>query len=408
VETATQLRHNRDFVLIWFGQLTSEFGTGLTKLAVLLFVYASTHSTAATTAAFIAETAPWALLSPWSGALADRVDRRTLLIGSDLLRAVLLLPLLFDTDLPVLLAVLTAQAAVGTVFRPAYTAFLPAVVPAGQLAAANGFSSSSGSVLSLAAPAIGAVLFAHFGFTLIVLIDAATYLVSVLTLVLLRVRPAPLPEHSGATVREDLAIALGAIRRTPALRLLFAVMLCFGLMESLLSPLFVPFLQGTLHATATQIGFAGSAQAFGSIAGGVLVMVIARRVGPTRMLVVGSMGAALTIGAFGLSPTFLFAAVSLGASGLPGMLCQVGATTLLQTEVPDALRGRVTGGFHSMFGFITLLAAAVPAFVSGLIGVRAVVLLGSAFGFAAAAMALSAYRGLLPEDRAPHVTASVA
>lgn len=403
------LRRNRDFVLLWHGQLTSEFGSGLLKLAVLLHVYASTRSTVATTAAFVAETAPWALLSPWSGALADRVNRRSLLIGSDVLRALVLLPLLFVTSLPVILVVLCAQAAVGTVFRPAYNAFLPAVVPVPQLAAANGFSSSTGSVLGLVSPAVGAALFAAFGFTLIVAIDAATFLLSVATILCLRARPRPMPPRPRTSTRADLAVAVREVRETPVLRLLFASMICFAMMEALIAPLFVPFLQGTLHASATQIGFAASAQAFGTIAGGLIVVSVSRRLGATRMFVLGAVGAAVVLVVFGLSPTYLVAVIAFGASGLPAMLTQVGSTTLLQTVVHDELRGRVNGGFNSMFGFTTLLAAVVPAFASGVIGVRAVVLIGAAFGVAAAAMAVSGYHRLLPDEvpAAPPETVSV-
>lgn len=366
MEPAQPLRRNRDFVLLWLGQLTSEFGTGLLKLAVLLHVYESTRSTVATTATFVAETAPWALVSPWAGALADRANRWVLLVGSDAVRAVILVPLLFDTRLPVLLTVLFAQAAVGTVFRPAYNAFLPAVVPAAQLGTANGFSSSTGSALGLVAPALGAALFATFGFTLIVGIDIVTFLVSIVTLLCVRARPAPREVQPRTTTRQDLVVAFHAVRAVPLLRLLFAAMLCFGLVEALISPLFVPFLQGTLHASATQVGFAASAQSFGTIGAGFIVVAVASRLGATRMFVVGAAGVAVVIVVFGLAPTYPIAVVAYAASGIPSMLTHVGSTTLLQTAVPDELRGRVNGGFNSMFGFTTLLAAAIPAFVSGL------------------------------------------
>jgi MFS family permease len=176
-------------------------------------------------------------------------------------------------------------------------------------------------------------------------------------------------------------------------------MMCFGLVEATISPLFVPFLQGTLHATATQIGLAASAQSFTLLGAGLAVVAVANRLGATRMFVIGASGAAVTFVVFGLAPTYLVAVVAYAASGLPSLLANVGATTLLQTAVPDELRGRVNGGFHAMFGVITLVAAVIPAFVSGLIGVRAVVLIGVAFGLAGAAVAVSGYQRLPQDDQ---------
>jgi MFS family permease len=176
-------------------------------------------------------------------------------------------------------------------------------------------------------------------------------------------------------------------------------MICFGMVEALVSPLFVPFLQGTLHASATQIGFAASAQSFGTIGAGLFVVAIASRLGPTRMFVVGAACGSVVILVFGLAPTYTVAVIAYAATGIPSMLTHVGSTTLLQTAVPDELRGRVNGGFNSMFGFTTLLAAAIPAFVSGLVGVRAVVLLGAAFGLVGAGIAVTGHRRLLPDER---------
>ena len=392
------LWRNRSFGLLWIGQLTSEFGTGLLRLAVLLHVYASTGSTAATTAAFVAETAPFALLSPWAGALADRVDRRRLLIGADLVRAVLLLPLLVETNLVVLLTVLAAQAAVGAVFRPAYGAFVPTVVPATQLATGNAFSAGTASALNLVAPTVGAALYAGFGFTPLVVIDAVTFLVSVVTLLCLSSHVTARATRPRVSLREDLAVAVQLIRTTPVLRLLFATMLCFAMVESTLGPLYVPYLQGTLDATTTEVGFALSAQSLGSLLGGLVVVAVARWLGAARMFVLGAVAASVLISVFAMAPSYGVAIAALAVMGIPGLFTNVGSMTLMQTRVPDEVRGRVIGGFYAMFGVATLVGAALPGFASGLLGVRAVVMIGAAFAVAAAVMAWSGRHQLQAKD----------
>jgi Na+/melibiose symporter-like transporter len=75
-------------------------------------------------------------------------------------------------------------------------------------------------------------------------------------------------------------------------------MMCFGLVEATISPLFVPFLQGTLHATATQIGLAASAQSFTLLGAGLAVVAVANRLGATRMFVIGAAGAAVAVSGY--------------------------------------------------------------------------------------------------------------
>jgi MFS family permease len=396
----TRLWRNRGFLLLWSGQLTSQFGTGLLRLAVLLHVFTSTRSTTATTAAFLAETAPGAFLSPWAGALADRLDRRTLLVAADIARALLLLPLLVDTSLGVLLAVLAIQAAVGSVFQPAYGAFVPSVVPPEQLATGNALFTSSGAALSVVAPSIGAALYAGFGFRFIVALDSVTFLASAVTLVLLArwVSDVPVERAARVGLRAELAVATKFIRTTPLLRLLFVVMMAFGVAEALMSPLLVPFLEGTLQATAPQVGVAFTVMSIGSVVGGILMVTVSKWLGATRMFVVGTIGASLAIVAFAMAPSYAVALVIGGVLSVPTQFTSVGSMTLMQIYVPNEIRGRVLGGFSAVFGAVTLVSAAVPAFASTAIGVRGVMLIGAAAACLAAVLSVAGYRGLRTDE----------
>jgi MFS family permease len=386
------LWRNRPFLLFTAGQTTSEAGSFLLMLAVLLHVYAATQSTRVTTVAFLAEMAPMVVLSSLAGVIADRLDRRRILIVADLCRAVLLLPLLVTTRIDLLIIALAGQSAVGAVFRPAYRAFVPSLVPNSQLAGANGVTSSTMAVLTLGCPALGAALFAAFGFNLLVVIDAATFLVSVATLWF--VRPAyavPAQRSEPTTVRADLVAGLRLLAGVPVFRLLVATGLLLSLFQGFLGPLIVPFFEGVLHATPTQVGFVASAQGASMLATGMLMSARGHRFRPGVLYVVGCWGFALIGLALALSPSYLFALATILLLGAPQVLFSVGEMTLLQTNVPDHLLGRAMGVFESALGVATVVGATAPAFATGLLGIRGVVVAGAGMCCVAAVVAAAGY-----------------
>lgn len=386
------LWRNRTFALFTAGQMTSDGGSFLLMLAVLLHVYAATHSTRVTTLTFLAETAPPVVLSPWAGVVADRVDRRRILLAADLARAALLLPLLVTSSISVLIGALAVQACVGAVFRPAYRAFVPSLVAQPQLASANAVTSSTMAVLALGCPPLGAALFAAYGFGLVVVLDAATFLVSVATLVF--VRPAyavPRQRSETASVRADLVAGARLLAQIPAFRLLVSTGLCFALLQAFISPLIVPFFEGVLRATPTQVGFVATAQGASTLVTGMVLSARGNKMNPALLYVVGACGVSVTAVALALSPSYLFAIVALFVLGVPSVLLGVGESTLLQTNVPDHALGRAMGMFEGVLGLATVAGAAAPAFATGLLGVRGVVLTGCALSIVAAVVAIAGY-----------------
>jgi MFS family permease len=386
------LRRNRPFVLFTAGQMTSEAGSFLLMLAVLLQVYGATHSTRVTTVAFLAEQAPALVLSSYAGVVADRSDRRLILIVSDAVRALLLVPLLVTSSTGAVIAVVAGLSAVGAVFRPTARAFVPSLVPPAKLTSANGVTSSTEALLSLACPAIGAALFAAFGFSSVVAVDVATFAVSIATLLL--VRPAygvPAQRSAGTSIRSELVAGIRLLAGTPTFRLLLTTGLFLGLFQACITPLIVPFFEGVLHASAAEVGLVVTAQGIGTLVTGLVVSARGERYRASRMFVIGGWGLGLLGVVLALSPSYAFALVLVLLLGVPQVLFQVGEMTLLQTAVPQQLLGRAMGIFEAAIAVATVAGAAVPAFLTGALGVRGVVLTGALTGTGAAVVATLGY-----------------
>ena len=186
----------RGFALLWLAGLVSQLGDWALFIALPFWVYERTGSVPATGVTLALYNVPRLLLSPVAGVLVDRCDRRRTLITADLCSAALLLPLLLASSpvgvpvLPVVYAVVFAQACVVHVVGPASGALVPLVVAAPQLVAANALTTLTGGVARLAGPSLGGALLGLAGFEAVVVVDAASFLVSAALVALVAVRPA--------------------------------------------------------------------------------------------------------------------------------------------------------------------------------------------------------------------------
>jgi len=216
------LRHNRDFVLLQIGLLLSTTGNQAASVAYPLIVLAVTHSPALAGVVGFARVVPAVLFAPLAGVLADRIDRKLLMILSDSTRAVavgsiaaaLWLDVLPFWQIPLVAFV---EGAVTTVFNPAATGMLRSIVPVEQLPSAVATQQARSSVARLAGPPAGGGLYA-INHALPFLADALSYAFSTLAVSLLRTPSYVEPNPDRRRLREDLAEGWRFLWRQPFLR----------------------------------------------------------------------------------------------------------------------------------------------------------------------------------------------
>ena len=175
------LRGNVDFRRLWAGNVVSLLGDWFNTIALYTLVSRLTGSPFALGAVFVFKMLPWALASPLAGILVDRYNRRRLMIGSDLLRAVVVLGfLLIDeaSEVGWLYALIAAQVVVGAVFIPAKSASIPNITTPRELLTANALMSATWSIMLALGAALGGFATEWFGEQTVFVIDSLTYLVS--------------------------------------------------------------------------------------------------------------------------------------------------------------------------------------------------------------------------------------
>ena len=192
----------RDFGSLWAGQVISQIGDGLNKVALLWFVYDLTGSALKMTLIGLLQTIPPLVLGPLIGVYLDRLPKKPVMVWIDLVRSilVLLIPVLYAFDalsLNRLYALVFLTAIVSTVFGPALVSSVPLIVSRTQLTAANALLQSSTNIGMLIGPAISGLGIALIGAQNVLYVNAGTFFVSVLCLLPIRVRRLTLPrdEH---------------------------------------------------------------------------------------------------------------------------------------------------------------------------------------------------------------------
>src|SRR5581483_265399 len=295
-----QAFRNRNLALLFTGQFASLAGDMVLFIALPFWVFQLTGSATATGIMFAALMIPQFVLSPIAGVFVDRLDRKRLMIASDLIRAALMLGYLFvNTADQVWIIYLLAfsESAVSQFFRPSVMAVVPTLVTGEEeLTRANAALGASQALAQLAGPALGGVLVATFGPHSAALFDSASYLFSALMVLLLQIPLRQTVAAQAANARqavtqitEELAQGIRVVLDRPILRIVFGSLVLLFLSQGIINVLLVVMVNQIWHVGATEFGWLISAQGIGGVIGTLVVGAIAARVSPRMMVIAGGL-----------------------------------------------------------------------------------------------------------------------
>lgn len=370
------------FRRLWLGQAISELGDGMTGLALVVLVHRLAGTMSAIALLTILTSLPQIILGLHAGVLVDRWDRRRTMIACDLARALLVVPIVFLQDprqIAWIYALAIAQAAASVFFEPARTAFLPVMVGAPALLAANSLGQTTRIVCTTAGAALaGFLLSLPNGMRFVFALDALSFGVSALALGTIRVsaRAAKPIDSSAPETRHGLTAEL-----IEGLRLVFRNRTLVGLVITFaitllgmgaVTVLFVPFMLRDLGASTVAIGFVRAAQTVGMLVGGALLAGPASRLKPTQVLALGIAAIGPCLALMGLAPHWTTLLPLLALIGVCSSAIQAGSVTLLQHAVPDHARGRAESTFDTLLVAVMLVAMAAAGGLGDRFGARAV------------------------------------
>jgi len=346
------LRESPEYRRLIIAGALSAVGSRMTAVAVPIQVYALTHSSLAVGLLGLAVAVPLITLGLLGGSFADAVDRRTLVLVTSSLLAVISLifaaQALLDLRQVWLLYVLTAfRSGLFAIDQPARRAFIPRLLPPDLFPAAAALSFLSFQISLIVAPLLAGVIIAAAGLQTAYLVDAVSFVFAIYGVLRLRPMP-PQANVNGKHARSAISSGLAAVaeglrfvRHQPVLAMVLLVDLngtIFGM----------PF---ALFPALAAIHFGGGARTVGLLyaapaIGGLLLSAVSgplsqvRRQGLAVLLAVGVWGMAIT--GFGLTSWLWLAVILLAVAGAADVVNGVFRSTILQVNTPDALQGRVS------------------------------------------------------------------
>jgi len=397
---ATLLRRPA-FTLLWAGEMVSFVGDNIFFVALTLWVLKLTGSATMVAAALVAATIGQGLLGLLAGALADRTDRRAVVIATDIGRAAVVaaLPLALTRSIPAgfgLLVILN----VGTVFfRTAIFALIPSVVPRDELATANALFQTTQRVAEIVGGVAGGALVLRLGFHLVFYLDAATFIVSAACVGLM-----PLAWRAGLGVAPpqrlsaDIAEGLRYIWQVPLHRLL-ALLAVTGYLTLAFDALQAPMVVKAAGLSAVAYGAINSALGAGKLVAATVLIAGGKRWATTSFVAAMFLVTAIATALFGSTtryPALLAAAFLFGVGNVSTYIANA---TLSLANVPSELSGRLMASRQVFINGTTLVGMLVFGRLADAAGPpTALIALGATAGFGVAAVWLGMGRHV--EERA--------
>jgi MFS family permease len=347
------LRH-RNFRLFFGGQSISLIGTWMTRIATAWLVYRLTKSSLLLGTVSFAGQIPTFLLAPFAGVLVDRMNRRNVLVWTQVLAMVQSLALAALTlsrhiTIHEILALSVFQGVINAFDMPGRQSFMVQMVEnRGDLSNAIAINSSMVNLARLVGPSLAGLVIAATNEGWCFLIDGVSYFAVIASLLVMHISPLDI-RRSASSMLEQMREGWDYVRTFRPIRsilLLFALVSLMGFPWSVLLPVFAA---QVLHGSASTLGWLTAASGIGALTSAISLAMRRSVVGLTRMLQIGTAITGVALIFFGLSHTLWLSLVLLVFVGFGLMQCASGSNTIIQALVPDDKRARVMSYYMMAF-----------------------------------------------------------
>lgn len=392
---------NRNFALLWSGQVASTIGDYIFDTTLVLWIATilakgQPWAPLAVGGVLIAASIPVFALGPFAGVFTDRWNKRRTMLWMDALRAVLIVLLLFFTgitqfihlsvgwQLTAMYGTVLLASACGQFFEPSHLGLFGSILKEEEQAKASSLLQTVMSMGIIVGPTIGTLLFFALGVQLALVLNACSFVISFLTLLAIK-----LPREEQGDEEEEAGegfwreftegIRFFAGNRVLTTLLIAGMIVVFG--EGCLNILDIFFLQQNLHAADILYGFLGLALGAGLTLGALLAGLLTRRLGVTKTFCLGLLIGGASMLVYARMTSFFLALFVLFIYGVAVAAQNVTATPLVLHKTPASMIGRVGAVFTPLMTLASLLSVALASILDATLlrGLHATVL-GISFG----------------------------
>lgn len=383
------LWRHADFLKLWAAQAVSSFGSRITREGLPLAAILTLDATPVELGILAAlARGPGLVVGIFAGGWVDSAYRRPLLIGADLFRMALLMtvPLAAWTHwltMPQLYLVAALIGAASILFDIANHAYLPVLIGKPDLLEGNAKLAVTESTAEIGGPALAGVLFQVFTPPVAILADALTYLVSALSLGMIRTpEPPPVPRNKDQHWLADLRFGFEAVMAQPLIRPMLIMTTVQTFFGSFFAGLYMLFAIKTLGLSTSLMGVTIAVGGVGALSGALLARMSVARLGPGPAIIVTGLISAFSALLIPAAPASLvggtvFLMISQWFGDAFAVAAMVPASTLRQTVFPREMLGRTGAVFHFVTGAMAVVGALVGGAAAQHFGIRPTMWVGA-------------------------------
>ncbi|MEG2584092.1 MAG: MFS transporter [Oscillospiraceae bacterium] len=349
-------KYGKDFMLIVIGQIISLFGNGILRFALPLYLLRETNSPALFGLVTACSFLPMIFLSFLGGILADRVNKRNIMVALDFLTAGIISVLFLSIGevplVPLMIVVLMLLYGISGTYQPTVQASIPVLVANENILSASAIVNQVGSLAGLLGPIIGGMLFGAFGITPILIISILCFAGSAVMELFIQIPFQKRENRTGvlAIIKSDFQDSANYMRKDkPLLIQIIALIAIFNLILSAMLIVGTPILiVETLHMSDELLGFSQGILALGGLCGGILTAIFSKKLKLSNShillflcsLFVGVMAVPLLLGLTDMTSYVIITVVCFAIMALATMF-SVQMIATVQTETPPELVGKV-------------------------------------------------------------------
>lgn len=382
-KTNLKLLKNKDFVLLFLGGFVSRIGNGIHYIALVWFVLDITGSGSVTGIILLLSTLPGVIIGPFSGVIADKFDRKKLIVYMDIIRGLIVTWLGYTIYIGIsnffYIGLATVLIAIcSSFFNPALTASIPNLVEDQLLQKANSLNHFSMNFTQIIGAAVGGILISTFGIAGVFFINGISFLISAFSELFIDIPKVKMEKEikKSPTIINEIKFGLNYIWNKKEIVFLFSIALFLNFVSTGLVILGLPYVYKEVLSVNSQLyGYAQSIFPAGAVVGSIILSQIPEIKNYFKVLfyTLTSQSTFMIILAFSLFPYFLnnvstmniyyFMMVGLFIVGIINAILNVPISVLLQKIIPDNLRGRVTGLLSTMSQALVPLSLALTGYL---------------------------------------------
>lgn len=391
---------SRDFTLLWAGQSISVFGNFFMFLALPVMTYNITGSMTALGISISLQALPAIVVGPFAGALADRWDRRKTMIFADIIRALLLTPIILVQGYDRLYAIYSVSfllSLVGIFFEPAFGAALPRITGKDNVLKANSMIQTTVSIVKVMSPLVGTVVLTLSGPSVLIAADMLSFVVSALTIIFIKTQVSV--ESTGSislsSIIKDIEDGVQYILERTTITVVLLAFLFIAFFEGIVEVLMLPYIKDVLEAGTQGFGLAMAVQGAGQILGGIIIGIKGKWISPEKLFVISFSSVAILGIPFVNLKSFAAIIPIICLIGVAVVGLFISINTIIQSTVEDRFMGRVQNSLNILFQIGMLTTTLFSGIMSEIYGIRLILNVGVGIEIAGAIIIIYMFKAKL-------------